>query len=143
VEPNFLKWANDDSKPISYLETPQELVNSFESVPVEEVLAGINLIASDLSACQRQLCDIHKAWLAQDLKDIYQVASQSPSFGYPGLRSALLDSRNRAWTSVIQEILGTPKRTLIVVGALHLYGANNLVEHLGLEVERVNAAAKS
>jgi uncharacterized protein YbaP (TraB family) len=140
VESRLIQWATEHSKPFKFLETSQEVVATFEAVPQEEIVAGLKLLASDLAAPQKTLCDIHTAWLAKDLKGVYTAASQSPTFSYPGLRGAVLESRNRAWAPVIERMLGTTTRTLIVVGALHLFGPNNLLELLGHSTEPVQVA---
>lgn len=138
VEPRFLRSVVENSKPFWFLETTQEVAAAFESVPLEEVQASLALLVSDLSAPQRMLNQMHIAWLQRDLKGVHDVASQSPSFAFPGIRSAILDRRNRAWAPVINDALENPERTLIVVGALHLYGQGNLIECLGRDADLVS-----
>jgi uncharacterized protein len=65
------------------------------------------------------------------------VAAESPIFSLPGIRSAILDARNCAWAPRVRETLDTPKRTLVVVGALHLCGPGNLIERLQYPVEQI------
>jgi uncharacterized protein YbaP (TraB family) len=141
VEPHLVQWATEQSKPISFLETAREVAAALGAVSPEEILAGLKLFASDLSAPQRSLQEIHTAWLARDLAGAYLAASRSPTFAYPGLRGAVLESRNLAWAPVVEQMLGAEKRTLVVVGALHLYGPNNLIELLGHAVELVPTAS--
>lgn len=137
VEPRFLRSAVENSKPFRFLETAQEVAAAFESVSLEEVQASLVLLASDFSAPQKMLNQMHIAWLQRDLKGVHHVASQSPSFAFPGIRSAILDRRNLAWAPVINNALGNSERTLIVVGALHLYGQGNLIECLGRDADPV------
>jgi uncharacterized protein len=137
VDPQLLQWATEEAKPTSFLETAQEFAHALASVPMEEVRSGLELFASDLSAPQRMLEELHAAWIVEDLAGVYSVASKSPSFAFPGLRSAVLETRNRAWMPAMKAILRSARPTLVVVGALHLYGPANLVECLGLQVERI------
>jgi uncharacterized protein YbaP (TraB family) len=137
VEPRFLRSAIEQSKPFQFLETTQELAASFESISLAEIQASLKLIVSDLTEPQRQLNSMHAAWLRRDLQSLHQVASQSPMFDFPTIRSAVLDSRNRAWVPAVSNLIGSPKRTLVIVGALHLYGLGNLIECLGHPIEPV------
>jgi len=141
VEPHFTQWATEHSKPIRFLETAKQFAPILETVPKEEVLAGLDLFASDLEAPQRSLKQIHTAWLAEDLEGIYLAASLNPTFAYPGLRGAILESRNRLWAPVINSMLSTNERTLIAVGALHFYGPDNLFQLLGRGIERIKQLA--
>jgi uncharacterized protein YbaP (TraB family) len=131
VEPRFIQWANQHSKPLTFLETAKEFADALEAVPLEEILTALKVLASDFSSAQKILDDFYAAWLSRDIEAVYAAASQSPTFAYPGLRYALLESRNRAWAAVVQKMLKTDRRTLIVVGALHLCGPKNLVQLLG------------
>jgi uncharacterized protein len=140
VEPHLTQWAASDSKPIDFLETAPQLASILESVPVQEVLAGLGLFAADLAAPQRFLEAIHAAWLAEDLEAVYRAASESPTFSFPGLRSAILERRNRQWAPLISSRLSASERTLIAVGALHFAGPNNIVQLLGRKVEPVSTA---
>jgi uncharacterized protein YbaP (TraB family) len=59
----------------------------------------------------------------------------------PELRELLLDRRNAAWVPVIATHLGPPGTRLVVVGAGHLYGRNNLLELLaaaGMKAQRMS-----
>lgn len=57
------------------------------------------------------------------------------------LREVILDRRNAAWVPEVRKHLGPPGTRLVVVGAGHLAGRNNLVELLtaaGLKPERIS-----
>jgi hypothetical protein len=141
VEPRMLRAAAAQSKPYQFLETADEVVASLESIPLSAVCAGLELLLADLTEPQRTLDRMQLAWLQRDLQAVHQVAAESPMFSLPGIRSAILDARNRAWAPRVRDALDSPKRTLVVVGALHLCGAGNLIERLEHPVEPLHGDA--
>jgi uncharacterized protein YbaP (TraB family) len=124
VEPRMLREA-------------EEVVASLESIPLPAICTGLELLLADLTEPQRTLDRMQAAWLQRDLQGVYDVAAESPMFSLPGIRSAILDARNHAWAPRVREALETPKRTLVVVGALHLCGPGNLIERLQHPVEHI------
>lgn len=137
VEPRLLRAAEAQSKPYRFLETAEEIVASLESIPLSTVCAGLELLLADLTEPQRTLERMQAAWLQRDLQALDEIAADSPMFRLPGLRSAILDARNRAWAPRVRAALDSPQRTLVVVGALHLCGEGNLIERLQHPVEPV------
>jgi uncharacterized protein YbaP (TraB family) len=137
VEPRMLREAAAQAKPYRFLETAEEVVTSLESIPLPAICTGLELLLADLAEPQRTLERMQAAWLHRDLQGVYDVAAESPMFNLPGIRSAILDARNRAWAPRVREALDNPARTLVVVGALHLCGPDNLVERLRHTVEHI------
>jgi uncharacterized protein YbaP (TraB family) len=137
VEPRMLREATAKSKPYAFLETTEEVVASLETISLPAICSGIELLLADLAEPQRTLERMQDAWLRRDLQGVYDVAAESPMFSLPGIRSAILDARNRAWAPRVREVLRNPARTLIVVGALHLAGPDNLIDHLQHPVDMI------
>jgi uncharacterized protein YbaP (TraB family) len=137
VEPRMLREADAQAKPYRFLETAAEVVASLESIPLSAIVSGLELLLADLTEPQRTLERMQAAWLQRDLQGLYDVAAESPMFNLPGIRSAILDARNHAWAPRVRDALETPKRTLVVVGALHLCGPGNLIERLAHRVEQI------
>lgn len=137
IEGQFMQWANEQSKPVEFLETAEQVAAAFESAPVSEVREGLELLASDLSVPQRSLEAMYVAWLRGDLPALYSVATQSPLFHFAGIRAAVLERRNREWAPALSRLVQSPLRTLVAVGALHLYGAGNAIEYSGQDVQLI------
>ena len=60
---------------------------------------------------------------------------------FPGLYETLVTKRNQAWVPTLERMLADGGRRLVVVGALHLVGRDNVIELLrarGHDVERVH-----
>jgi uncharacterized protein len=140
VEPRMLREATAQAKPYRYLETAAEVAASLESIPLSAVCTGLELLLADLTEPQRMLDRMQEAWLRRDTEAVYRIAAESPMFRLPGIRSALLDGRNRAWAPHVRRALDSKERTLVVVGALHLAGEGSLIECLGHPVKPVSIA---
>jgi uncharacterized protein YbaP (TraB family) len=138
VEPRLVRECDAQAKPYRFLETAQEVVASLESIPLPTICSGLEMLLADLTEPQRTLERMQSAWLQRDLQAVY--SAESPMFSLPGMRNAILDARNAAWAPRVQEMLETPVRTLVVVGALHLHGAGNLIERLQCAAEPILCA---
>ncbi len=134
IEGQFMQWAGEQSKPVQFLETAEQVAAALESAPLSEVYRGLELLASDLSVPQRSLEAMYSAWLRSDLPALFNVATQSPLFHFTGLRAAVLERRNREWALGLSELMESPTRTLVAVGALHLHGVGNAFEYVGRSV---------
>lgn len=137
IEPIFLKRAAEAPKVVHFLETPKQLASALDTAPIIEVIQAIEDLANDLSAPQRSLLDMYSAWVQLDLASLYKVAERSPSFHFPGMNRAAFQLRNESWVQPFQKHLLSSKRTLVAVGALHLYGPNNVFDCLGINPHHV------
>ena len=135
IEPNFLRWAKEQQKSVRYLEEPKDVATAFDSVPICDIQSAIGLALRDRTLTQGRLIEMHSAWLSRDLDHLLAVASNTPLFALPNLRSIALENRNLNWLPHVESLLGTARRTLVVVGALHLCGPRSLLQLLGKNVE--------
>jgi uncharacterized protein YbaP (TraB family) len=130
VEDHLRRHAKANSKATGFLERSEEFSNLADAIPRSELLLAMRQFLSDVSAPARQLNDMHAAWERGDVAAIYEIASKSSMFDFPSLREAFLLKRNQNWVKVIQPLLGSQQKTLVVVGALHLHGPGNVLELL-------------
>jgi len=138
VEPRLQRRALGDAKSWRYLESVEEIAASLEAIPPAAIRDGLAMLLADPGEPQRTLEQMQAAWLQRDLATLWQIASATPLFALPGLREAILDARNRAWAPRIRALTQAPGRTLVVIGALHLCGADSLLAHLQHPVEPVD-----
>ncbi len=131
IEPLFHRRAAEESKQIHYLENGDDMASAFDTAPLADVVRSIELLVRDYSEPQRTLKKMYRAWVAEDLPGLTKVALHSPSFRLPTIKHAVILKRNQAWVGKMNELINSPKRTLVAVGALHLYGPGNLFECLG------------
>jgi uncharacterized protein len=137
VEPQFIKWALEQSKQVEFLERGEDVVAAFDSAPASEIYEALEMFVADLTEPQRSLEGMYAAWMRCDLQSLFNVARQSPTFRFAGIKQALLERRNREWAPHLRQLGDRRERTLIAVGALHLHGPGNAMEHAGWDVQLV------
>lgn len=127
-------------KPAIGLETFAGQFSLFDSLPETDqadLLAGIVREAQAEGGDARMI-----AWLRGDMETLERDAG-SGILGYPRLREALLDGRNRVWVERIAEVLQDGRKPFVAVGAGHMLGAESLPALLaerGYSVRRVTRA---
>jgi uncharacterized protein YbaP (TraB family) len=136
--------ARERNKPILYLETKAEMKEAWKAV-LEEDLGPYSAADFDryleeelLAEQQREVLDFYAMISAYQSGDSKKIAS-STNFNSK-LENALLKKRNAAWIPRIEKQFAEPGTTLVVVGAAHLLGADNIVtslEESGFKVTRI------
>ena len=137
VEPALMQRRLADGKPLDALETVTDVRAGFDSVPLREVEKVMLACLHDMPRAQDRLLRLHAAWLAGDRAAMYANAADSPMGASAAMWEAGVARRNRAWGLKLQPLLKTTRRTLIVVGPLHLCGPGNLEACLGVGFRRV------
>lgn len=113
-----------------------------------EVLSGLSEGLTDTLLLQtleevrdvrKEFKEIVKGWREGDEKKVDEVMLRSLK-EHPGLREAVLTSRNREWIPKIEGMLEGDENVMVVVGVGHLVGTDSVVELLrkkGYQVERL------
>lgn len=138
IEPRFHQWAHEQSKPISFLEKPEQFAHILESIPLRDIQAALDLFICNESLQSQLMSEIYSAWLSGSLAKTYEAASKAPTFNIQSLREAILDRRNKLWAPAVKALLPTQKKTLVVVGALHLHSDGGLLSVLDLPVKQLS-----
>ena len=142
MDRHLMARAAEAGKPTAGLETIEDQMRAMDSVPHAEQAQGLEEFLEDPKQAIKQLQDMHDWWRAGDVARLdsemrAEMARKSPE------SYRLLDvDRNNAWLPKVEARLKESKGddTLVVVGSLHLLGADGLVEKLrakGYAVERV------
>jgi len=129
--------ALHDQKSIEYLETPSDFLDALNSAPIDDVVKSIEFVARNFDTRQLRLSLLHDAWIKLDRIRMWHVVGDTPMANIPSMHEAALLRRNRAWVNKIFELLETNDPTLVVVGALHLCGPQNLEELVGKKLHRL------
>lgn len=148
LDRHLMERASKAGKPAVGLETVEDQMKALDAVPHAEQAQGLDEFLLDPTKAVQQLQDMHAWWRAGDVARLdtdmrAEMAAKSPQ------SYKLLDvDRNDAWLPKIEQRLTGSKSddTLVVVGALHLLGADGLVEKLkakGYKVERVCATCEA
>jgi uncharacterized protein YbaP (TraB family) len=126
VETQFLSSARTQGKPTYTLETGASIAALLDRVPPEVIVAYMTRVLDAPDLACRRIRQLHQGWLERSLAAMYEAARETPVFQNPALKQAVLTGRNLAWMPRLRLALQSPRNTLIVVGALHLCGADSI-----------------
>jgi uncharacterized protein len=98
---------------------------------------------ADLAGLKKTLADLLAAWRTGDLARIDALMLADLRTRFPSIHEVLIVRRNKAWLTVIEELIKSRGTELVLVGAGHLAGEDGLITELekrGYAVERLVAA---
>ena len=140
VEQYVLGRARKEGKEIVGLETLEFQIGLFDALPPEQQQAMLEQTLGELDEGVVVLTEMVTAWRAGELESL--SAELLEDFGdFPGLYEKLVTNRNNAWVPKLERMLDDGHRHLVVVGALHLVGPDNVIDLLkkrGHQVERLH-----
>jgi hypothetical protein len=138
VEQYVLGRARTAGKEIVGLETLEFQIGLFDALPPEQQQAMLEQTLAELDEGVAVLGEMVTAWRAGALESLSSELLED--FGdFPGLYENLVTNRNNAWVPTLERMLNDGRRHLVVVGALHLVGPDNVIELLE---ERGHAAER-
>jgi uncharacterized protein YbaP (TraB family) len=139
IEQHVLGEAQRTRKEIVGLETLEFQIGIFDSLPPSQQQAMLEQTLAELDEAETALSAMVAAWRDGELESL--SAELLDDFDeFPGLYDTLVTKRNAAWVPKLEGMLTDGQRHLVVVGALHLVGRNNVISMLGArghDVERV------
>lgn len=138
-EQKFVELAARKGKEIVGLETVQDQMSIFDTIPyTEQARVLINTVDS-MNIARAEFRKMVQIYKSQDIEQIDRVTAES-GFSYSGMQKVMLFNRNRNWIVKLKSML--PEEALfIAVGAAHLGGKQgvvNLLRDAGYQVEAVN-----
>lgn len=136
LESYFLRRAKQDDKPIAGLETAAFQLGLFDSMSKERQVQMLLKSLEDAATMEQDMAVLLNAWRAgqDDALNAIQVQAFE---GFPALYATLIKQRNNNWVNVLAALLDDEQDYLVVVGALHLVGADGVparLAELGYEV---------
>jgi uncharacterized protein YbaP (TraB family) len=143
IENHFYRMAKDAGKPTGGLETIQDQLNVFDTLPlnIQDALLHESLAITGSKEREKAFLHMVKAWHQGRLDGLEQLVETFKT--YPLFYKKLLVQRNRNWVPQIESLLNEDKNVLVIVGAAHLAGEDGLIALLtgkGLQIERVSYA---
>jgi uncharacterized protein YbaP (TraB family) len=139
VEQYVLSRARASGKEIVGLETVEFQIGLFDALPREQQQAMLEQTLAELDEGAAVLGEMVAAWRGGRLESLSNEFVEEFA-DYPGLYEELVTKRNSAWVPMLERLLADGRRHLVVVGALHLVGPDNVIELLserGHDVERL------
>ena len=142
LDRKLMERAAQAGKPAAGLETIDQQLKAMDSVPYAEQTQGMDEFLDDPQKAVREMTNMHAWWRAGDVAKLDTQMRAEMARKTPESYRLLDVERNQAWLPQVEKRFGESKKdnTLVVVGALHLLGADGLVEQLkgkGYKVERI------
>jgi uncharacterized protein YbaP (TraB family) len=140
VEIQIEQQAGLDGKPMRTLESPAEVSRMFDAIPAQVFAATLERMLRDVVAARVAIQTMHSTWLSRSIPALFAFAPTLPMWSTPALRVPLVDIRNENWIPRLRQEVSSSRRTLVLVGALHLCGNEsvvNLLEREGYRLEPI------
>lgn len=146
LDQHLARRAIEAGKATGALESIDFQLNALDASPMDEQVAGLVDFVDRFDEMPAVLNDLHDAWRSGDVARLEQLTRVEMQEKAPASYRIMNVDRNDAWVPQLQTMLDTQGKgndVLVVVGSLHLLGADGVVEKLrakGYAVERVCAA---
>jgi uncharacterized protein YbaP (TraB family) len=139
LEQYLVRKSRQAGKEIEGLETLAYQIGIFDALPPRSQQAMLAQTLQEIDEAEETATRMADAWRAGDLGRLTDDLLEDFA-DFPGLYETLVTDRNAEWQKAIDKLLREGRRYLVVVGALHLVGRDNLIDMLrarGHEVERL------
>lgn len=124
-------------KPIVGLESIEDQVAVFDSIPDREELKMLLEIASNPSKGKSEMQKMEALYKSGNTEGMYNMVIESPDF--KGFTQLLLDNRNKKWIPVLSAMMAK-EPVFVAVGCGHLGGPSGVLQLLkqaGYTIEEV------
>lgn len=141
IDMHFSARAKQAGKEIIGLETVEFQLQLFDDMSEAEQVGFLDATLDDIDDIVEMIDEATEQWRRGDAEGMAELLTESMD-DYPGMRDRLLDSRNRSWVPQIEQLLGSGRTAIVIVGMGHLVGENSVVDLLrerGHTVERMAA----
>jgi uncharacterized protein YbaP (TraB family) len=129
IERRLARDAARDQKEIRGLETVVDQLGIFDRLPLDRQQDFLLMSLEEAIELPATIDDMIGAWSRGDIERLATMMSDEFK-DFPELYEPLVIARNRNWTRQIVELLDDDVDYLVVVGALHLAGADSVIEML-------------
>jgi len=147
LDATLMQRAAAAQKPVAGLETVDDQIGALDSMPMDEQVSGLEELLKDPQETLGELLEMHDWWKRGDIAKLDRKLRVDMQRKTPVSYRLINVQRNDRWVPKIEQRLGEPgtDNTLVVVGAMHLLGADGVVDKLrakGYTVERICSACK-
>jgi uncharacterized protein YbaP (TraB family) len=138
IDKYFFDRAKQDGKDIRFLETIDDQLDLFTEMNRQQEDSFLAKLLQDLGTMRVKVLDMINAWKSGDSGKLASMVKMEFE-GYPEVYGKMLVERNQKWVKQIEDLSKQNGNTLVVVGAAHLVGDDNILELLkrkGFEVKQ-------
>ncbi len=140
VDVFYANKGRQDNKPQLWLESPDEQIAFLRDMGKSDENAVIAHTLKDIKKMPSMINTLRAAWRDGDMQALEEIGIKAFSQDYPKVYESLIVTRNKQWMPKILDMLNTPDKEFVLVGALHLAGKDSVLTQLeaqGLKVEKV------
>ena len=143
IDQYFFNKAREDKKEMVFLESIDYQIDLFGEMNTQENESFLQQMLKDLEVVETMFADIVSAWETGDAARLGSILSISFK-DHQDIYNRFLTQRNKAWIRKIEGLMAYGDNALVIVGAGHLVGPDNLLQLLkdkGYTVEQIRAHA--
>ena len=140
LDQHFYRQALAARRPMSWLETPQTQFELFIGMDAEMARQFLASSLEDFQRPELQPAALIQLWRRNDTQAMARFVTDTAR-EFPGFHQRMMSQRNAAWAEKLAPRLQDARPLLIVVGAGHLVGPDNLLDTLSRRGLKVRAVA--
>ena len=142
LDRHLIAQAAATGKRTGGLETAEQQISALDSMSPVEQQQSLSESLGEAEDFKAKIDQLHALWRSGNLNALEAMLAVEFKRDYPQLYQRMNVQRNQAWLPKIRRMLDEENHdeTLVVVGSLHLLGADGLVSQLkaqGYRVERL------
>lgn len=140
AEKQLTNAAKSEGKPVSGLETIEQQIGYFDTLPEMSQIAFLNAVVKDIDTLGPTLDTMVDQWSKGDPDALAATLNDSME-ATPELAQRLLFDRNANWAGQLAARMDKPGTVFVAVGAGHLAGTHSVQDYLkerGLTVTRID-----
>ncbi|WP_041521612.1 TraB/GumN family protein [Gilvimarinus agarilyticus] len=139
IDQKYFAQAKAQNKSLGQLETPDEQLGFMVAMTEMDPDLFINATLDDLEQMSEMFDQMVAEWREGDADELFTLMGKPMLDEAPALYDLILTQRNKTWVPHIKQLLATPEKELVLVGALHLAGPDSvllMLQQSGLKVTR-------
>lgn len=129
VDAYFTQKAQNDGKPMLFLETFDEQLGFIESMGKGNEDEFVLYSIEDMENNEAEFMQVIEDWKTGK-QEVLLGQLNDFRLNYPDVYKTLLLERNNSWMLQLEKYLETPEVEFVVVGAMHLIGTDGLLPQL-------------
>jgi uncharacterized protein len=136
IDKHFFDKAKKDGKRMLALETMEEQLHLFSDIDPSRQDSLLKQTLKELDVMEELFREMILAWDSGDTQRLDAITKKSFD-AYPEIYGELFVKRNLRWAAKIEKLLNQSGKTLVIVGAGHLAGQDNLISLLARKGFRI------
>ncbi len=129
VDNYYFNKASVDGKEVSFLESVDDQLRLFTDMSKKQEESFLKQTLEDLEVLESKLSDLIAAWANGDVESLGSIVELGFK-DHPEIYERMVVQRNRNWASQIDDLIQKGDNALVIVGAAHLVGHENVLSLL-------------